>query len=132
MKIQTQEFVKFCHYYNNDKFCPFEELGCNFLHKVAQNCGLGKKCKIWLCPRQHLEKEMDNVIDTDEKQFKHGEEQFSVNDEHVNEKECDSFVTSTPRKENYQCQECVNQTKCTDCLVGRVIYKCFLKKFLKI
>ena len=82
MKIHTQDFVKFYHYYNNDKFCPFEELGCKFLHKVAQNCGLGKTCKIWLCPRRHLDKEMDNVIDRDDKQCNDDEEQFS-NDEEI-------------------------------------------------
>ena len=47
MKVHTKECVKFSHYYNNDKLCPFDEHGCKFLHKVSQNCELGKRCKNW-------------------------------------------------------------------------------------
>ena len=80
MKIHTQEFVKFCHYYNNDKFCPFEELGCKFLHQVAQNYRHGITCKIWLCPRRH----MDNGNDRDEGEVRDDEEQLSDNNGLVN------------------------------------------------
>ena len=87
MKVHTKECVKFSHYYNNDKLCPFDEHGCKFLHKVSQNCELGKRCKVWLCPRRLLDKEMDDHIDRDEEPYSDDEEQFSDND---------SFVTSPP------------------------------------
>ena len=30
--------VKPCHFFNNGKLCPFEKLGCKYLHKEAQLC----------------------------------------------------------------------------------------------
>ena len=48
----------------------------------------------------------DKQCNDDEEQFSYDEEQFSGNDEHMNQMdECDSFVTYTPQKEKYQCQE---------------------------
>ena len=115
LKIHTQEFVQYCHYYNNDKFCPFEELGCKFLHEVAKDCKFGQKCKKGMCPRRHSEEERENKGDT---KIDIDEEHFSENDEHDNiVSQNDSFVTSTPQKTNFQCEECVNQQQCTDCFV---------------
>ena len=36
--------VRKCHYYNNNKSCPFVEIGCKFLHEEATNCLLQDKC----------------------------------------------------------------------------------------
>ena len=49
MKIHTQKFVQYCHYYNNDKFCPYEDLDCKFLHQVDNDCKFGKKCNLKGC-----------------------------------------------------------------------------------
>ena len=27
--------IKFCHYFNNDKPCPYDEVGCKFKHETA-------------------------------------------------------------------------------------------------
>ena len=37
--------VRFCHYFNNDKLCPFEEIGCMFLHAKSEFCRFKKLCK---------------------------------------------------------------------------------------
>ena len=29
--------VKFCHYFNNGKDCPYEEIGCMFKHEPSKN-----------------------------------------------------------------------------------------------
>ena len=44
---------KFCHFFNNDKNCPFEEVGCKFKHEVANKCRYDQNCKIKLCQFQH-------------------------------------------------------------------------------
>ena len=36
MKIHNGH-VQPCHYYNNNKTCPFEELGCKFNHINSEN-----------------------------------------------------------------------------------------------
>ena len=38
MRLHEETNIKHCHYYNNDKCCPYEELGCKFLHTVAEIC----------------------------------------------------------------------------------------------
>ena len=44
---------KNCHYYNNMKECPFEDLGCMFMHKMSEECKYGSKCMLKLCQFQH-------------------------------------------------------------------------------
>ena len=41
--------AKFCHYFNNGKFCPFEEHGCMFKHENAQFCNKKLLCRTPLC-----------------------------------------------------------------------------------
>ena len=45
--------VRFCHYFNNDKLCPFEEIGCMFLHAKSELCRFKKSCKNDLCQFRH-------------------------------------------------------------------------------
>ena len=44
---------KFCHFYNNGKDCPYEEIGCKFKHEAANNCKFDKNCSIKLCQFKH-------------------------------------------------------------------------------
>ena len=44
---------KFCHYYNNSTFCPYEKFGCKFSHSDAEICKFDKACKRKLCPFKH-------------------------------------------------------------------------------
>ena len=30
--------LKFCHYYNNSKKCPYEDFGCKFKNKESPSC----------------------------------------------------------------------------------------------
>ena len=60
------EQSKFCHYYNNGKFCPYEELGCRFKHSDSRQCKYDKKCRIKLCQFKHKEEtngEMENLTE---------------------------------------------------------------------
>ena len=63
--------MKNCHYFNNEKPCPFEEIGCMFRHEKSDKCKFNKLCKNKLCPYQHenqtlLEKEKEpNETGTD-------------------------------------------------------------------
>ena len=56
---------KYCHYYNNDKSCPYEEIGCKFLHQISEKCVFGRKCKHKLCQFKHevVIKDHAKVID---------------------------------------------------------------------
>ena len=102
MRLHEETNIKHCHYYNNDKFCPYEELGCKFLNTVAEICEFGSKCTRRLCPYRHdrsrsTQNDIDNRTVDDESEM----DDNSAPD-------LDKFVTSTRRKENFQCEECRN------------------------
>ena len=50
------ESNKFCHYFNNDKVCPFEEVGCKYKHAISDNCKYDKNCRFKLCQFKHTNK----------------------------------------------------------------------------
>ena len=56
---------KFCHFFNNGKNCPFEEIGCKFQHTSANKCRYDRKCTIKLCQFQHSACEnTKEIVDT--------------------------------------------------------------------
>ena len=53
MSIHYSFEIKGCHYFNNDKECPYENIGCMFSHQLAGICKYAKSCKNSLCSFQH-------------------------------------------------------------------------------
>ena len=53
----TNEVLKYCHYFNNFKHCPYEEFGCKFAHKESMNCRFQERCTNRLCQFKHEIKE---------------------------------------------------------------------------
>ena len=42
-----------CHYFNSNKQCPFQQLGCKFLHEVSEACHYGTRCQRHMCQFRH-------------------------------------------------------------------------------
>ena len=118
---------KYCHYFNNDKRCPFSEIGCKFKHEISHECFHGKECAFSLCQYRHksliskaeeLANTMDNEIVT---VIENAEKSKNVM-EHLDEISAEenfkpTFVyTSTPKKRKIECGGCSNQSQCEDCL----------------
>ena len=59
MKMHTEE-APYCHFYNNGKPCPFQEIGCMFRHENSGPCKT-RLCTRTLCQFQHF----DNIEATD-------------------------------------------------------------------
>ena len=76
--MHTNQGTKKCHYFNNAKTCPYEEVGCMFLHESSETCYLSKNCKNKLCPYQHhsaiIEDEAKDKLNVESK----GEKQEEV------------------------------------------------------
>ena len=53
VKTHDEPNVKFCHYFNNFKKCPFKELGCKFRHAESQQCKFQTNCTNRLCQYRH-------------------------------------------------------------------------------
>ena len=52
---------KYCHYFNNQKSCPFELLGCKFKHEESPTCKFQNRFNS-LCPFRH---KMDSIEEKD-------------------------------------------------------------------
>ena len=109
MKNHSNKWVKKCHYFNNNLVCPFEEMGCMFLHEDSVICKFGEKCSINFCSYKHRK------VGDDEDKY---DEKIEENDE--SELITSTFQTSTPKKRDNQCDDCVNTSECVDCIVKRV------------
>ena len=53
MGIHDSPELKGCHYFNNNKKCPYESIGCMFSHQFSGLCKYEKLCKNELCSFQH-------------------------------------------------------------------------------
>ena len=42
-----------CYYFNNDEDCPFQKVGCKFLHKTANKCKYADYCTRTKCQYRH-------------------------------------------------------------------------------
>ena len=61
---------KFCHYFNNQKICPFEKIGCKFRHEIAAICNFGQVCKNPLCQHRHIESKDNYQIEATEEEIR--------------------------------------------------------------
>ena len=82
-QIHKGKAKKYCYNFNAGKSCPFEKLGCKFLHLFSDT----------------HEKRTSSTIT------------YSLG----------SFFTSTPRKPFKDCEECMDSSKCTDCIVKHTL-----------
>ena len=46
MNLHNDQSAKKCHYYNNEKICPFKEIGCQFLGEASEMCFLQSRCRM--------------------------------------------------------------------------------------
>ena len=55
MNLHDKTIIKrHCHYYNNKKVCPYESMGCKFLHVESVICFYSSKCKLEKCQFRHV------------------------------------------------------------------------------
>ena len=55
--------IRFCHYYNNGKFCPYEPVGCMFQHAESKLCRYNEHCKNKLCQFRHNQNETTEEVE---------------------------------------------------------------------
>jgi len=131
INIHNGKVTTHCHYFNNKKSCPFQDLGCKFLHKISKLCNFGQTCRKQNCPFRHEIKdnntmeEVSELIDISENGTAGDLTNIDVVEETVKfnaskhdiENEGKSFVTSTPFKRKHRCEECNDKSQCIDCFV---------------
>ena len=104
MRLHTMKNVKPCHYFSNNKKCPFYEFGCKFVHADSNNSEFSHT-------EEEEEENESNEIKNDD-----------LDSESITEYTGSSlFRTSTPKKQRIQCSECSNRSQCTDCFVRQTL-----------
>ena len=142
IRIHSNKPPRHCHYFNNGKICPFEELGCKFLHVLSTKCKFDKLCHKTMCSYKHSEEgttvtdhehsdEKEVVENSNESELGNSDELTMVTSEEeisdipidigdeVMDKtdEIPSFCTSTPKDHSPRCEECLDRSQCADCIV---------------
>ena len=82
MNGHQTESVK-CHYFNNEKSCPYEEVGCMFDHNISEKCKFFKICRRPMCQYRHEitnedidESIINDVENNDDEEDESDEEHF--------------------------------------------------------
>ena len=106
----TSLTTKKCHYYNNKKECPYEDIGCMFEHVLSEMCIFGKNCQNKLCSNQHeLEnpeiQKVKDPVDKNEKSLKDKFEKLSVDDQY----ESKMIICDKLCKASYGYHRCTNE-----------------------
>ena len=102
--------------YNNDKLCPFQLIGCKFKHEHSQLCVYGKRCQTYLCQHKHTIEEGISLNEpSEDTTVSH------ISDVQSRIQGTFSFISSTPKKSINQCEECMDTSECTDCIVKHVL-----------
>ena len=53
LMLHQETSRRMCHYFNNNKECPFEKSGCKFAHKDAPRCENNNLCTRTMCQYKH-------------------------------------------------------------------------------
>ena len=96
MTLHDNTYRKKCHYFNNDKNCPFFEVGCMYAHEISEECKFGSKCLRQLCQFRHPEKKCK--VCNSEFRIQKGQKEFQC-------VECDKFVCKTCAKDTHISEE---------------------------
>ena len=115
MRIHSEKFTRICHYFKDGKLCPFEELGCKFLHDVSENDIYDQSGD-----KKHDKQQFTSYKTSDTDDNKNVENQQYL-DEIEGTTEIKSFYTSTPKKSTYQCENCQEKIQCDGCYVDEYI-----------
>ena len=96
--------IKKCYYFNNSKLCPFEELGCKFLHILSEKCKFYETCRKRMCSLKHSS---DNKVykknsgNIENKMDKVNKKKKDIAENNVDMKKKDTFeITVDMRKED--------------------------------
>ena len=108
----------FCHYFNNRKNCPYEELGRMFQHEDSPICRFQEQCLKELCQYKHKDNDEQNYKDV-----KAETEMFNWC------KKCKRIFTTNSMTTDYV-SELLTESNCEKC-EDKSCDRCIMKEVLK-
>ena len=128
-KIHENTKTQYCHFFNNELPCPYEEIGCMFRHVEAPNCRYQTCCTRTLCPFKH--KNVENY--SDESVVSEYDEKTRNDEESDDEEEIDFEKYDVAENvadldlHPFRCQKCTktfeNQIKLIEHVEGQHVQK---------
>ena len=103
MLITHENFRIYCHFYNNEKTCPYDQ-ECVFLHEESQICKYGTMCERNYCMFKH-EKEEESDVSVSNEISNENENEM---DEKNNEETVNNMDEDAENNEEYDHIEIVN------------------------
>jgi hypothetical protein len=111
--------TKKCHYFNNGKACPYEDIGCMFAHEQSDICKFGKLCRNNLCSYMHkkkkkiergdkLDKSKEKDADDGDESDKHTEDNLDIDNSEIDDDDDETeiifqkFLKNHEKRENEQ------------------------------
>ena len=95
--------MKKCHYFNNQKICPFEQIGCMFLHLPAGECRNSESCTMKLCSFEHKNIKVNEKETVKKSEMTKEQQNFDIN---VQKNFPDIFENYLQNKRTIQCYYC--------------------------
>ena len=129
-RASHDEQSKFCHYYNNDKNCPFEVLGCKFKHEPSDRCKFDKRCLFKLCQFQHSKRKQANILNENN-------DTNDQNEKELDNEEIDNHETARNTGDNSHIEDTDENVESDESSTDdedetEIIYQRFLKNHEKI
>ena len=113
LAIHTSSNTKKCHYFNNKKSCPYEEIGCMFEHILSEMCKYGKSCSKKLCSYQH---ELDDTSNDENDMSDHVNDENDLENEVIDEFEKDDRnILALKEKTGLDMKILVDVKNCSKC-----------------
>ena len=139
--------IKCCHYFNNEKLCPYETLGCKFRHIESAQWEFQEKCFRKICPYRHNNSEnanedtnehfnmnidnlCDQILEAAEVSINREEELLSdsfiddimiskaIGERELDENRGEILDTSVPIKYYPNCKNCSEEINdCVECII---------------
>ena len=100
MKIHS-ETTTYCHYFNNELECPFQEIGCKFIHESSGKCP-AEDCVVELCQFSHSKEPTDG--NDGDAEGNHNDEATDENDVDAEDNNCEEASDGSDAEEDYTMQ----------------------------
>ena len=96
--------------------CPFDKLGCKFLHSLSIDSVLKSDDNL----------DDENTCGTMENAMKDDvdveiEDLTNLTDTNEESKETTSFITSTPKRQTKRREDCLDECQCVNCLISSTL-----------
>ena len=106
--------TKFCHFFNNQVECPFEENVCMFTHSVSPQCKFKDSCLNSLCQFRHdrCTSVTQSIVVDDA--FKHVTRSTPIKEVLATSECCICKQGITYGRSKFKCEEC-EKNVCLDC-----------------